>query len=31
MDFFGSVGIYTLIGILIVICLILYAFAKKVK
>lgn len=29
--FLGAGGIYTLIGILVVICIILYAFAKKVK
>lgn len=29
--FIGAVGIYTLIGILIAICAILYAFAKQVK
>lgn len=27
----GAVGIYTLIGILAVICVILYVFAKRVK
>ncbi len=29
--FIGAVGIYTLIGILIAICAILYVFAKQVK
>lgn len=29
--FFGASGIYALIGILIVICIILYVFAKQVK
>lgn len=29
--FLGAVGIYTLIGIVVAICLILYAFAKRVK
>ncbi len=29
--FLGAVGIYTLIGIVVAICLILYAFAKQVK
>lgn len=29
--FLGAVGIYTLIGILAAICVILYAFAKHVK
>lgn len=31
MDFLGSVGIYTLVGILVVICLVLYTFAKITK
>jgi len=31
MDFFGAVGIYTLIGIMILIGLILVWFAKNVK
>lgn len=31
MDFLGSRGIFTLIGVVIVICLILYGFAKAVK
>lgn len=31
MDFLGSAGIYTLIGIVVAICVILYAFAKNVK
>lgn len=29
--FLGAVGIYTPIGIVVAICLILYAFAKQVK
>jgi hypothetical protein len=29
--FFGAVGIYTLIGVVVAICLILYEFAKRVK
>lgn len=29
--FLGAAGIYTLIGIVVAICLILYVFAKKVK
>jgi hypothetical protein len=29
--FFGAVGIYTLIGVVVAICLILYVFAKRVK
>ncbi len=29
--FLGAVGIYTLIGIVVTICVILYVFAKKVK
>lgn len=29
--FLGAVGIYTLIGIIVAICLILYVFAKNVK
>lgn len=29
--FLGAVGIYTLIGIIVVICAILYGFAIKVK
>jgi uncharacterized membrane protein YgaE (UPF0421/DUF939 family) len=29
--FLGAVGIYTLIGVIVAICVILYVFAKKVK
>lgn len=29
--FLGAIGIYTLIGVVVVICAILYVFAKKVK
>lgn len=29
--FFGAVGIYALIGVVVAICLILYVFAKRVK
>jgi hypothetical protein len=29
--FLGALGIYTLIGVVVAICVILYAFAKKVK
>ncbi len=29
--FFGAIGIYTLIGVVAVICVVLYVFAKNVK
>jgi hypothetical protein len=29
--FLGAIGIYTLIGVVVVICVILYVLAKKVK
>ncbi|SDK70773.1 hypothetical protein SAMN05192566_2149 [Methylophilus rhizosphaerae] len=29
--FLGAIGIYALIGVVAVICIVLYAFAKKVK
>lgn|GEM_PF-433332 len=31
MNFLGSSGIFTLVGVLVAICVILFLFAKKIK